>query len=66
MLPTLNKNSKKESNPMPVPLYLHLLESAFLVSFTDPNNELSNVKFMFNFFLTMELVCRKYEYLLLF
>ena len=34
---------------MPLPVYLHLLRSAFLVSFTDPNAQLTNVKSVFNF-----------------
>ena len=52
MLPSVTNNSEPESNPMPypMPLYLYLSESAFLVSFTDPNKQLFNVKLVFNFF----------------
>ena len=38
---------------------LHLSRSAFLVSFTDPNKQLFNVKSVFTF-LTMDLICKKY------
>ena len=34
MLPFINKNFERESNPMPQPLYLYLSGSAFLVSFS--------------------------------
>ena len=37
VLPSVNKNSGRESNPIPYPLYLYLSGSAFLVDFTDPN-----------------------------
>ena len=47
MLPSVNKNSERESNPMPQPLYLYFPGSAFLVSFTDPNKQLFNVKSVF-------------------
>ena len=46
---SVNKNSERESNPMPYPLYLYLYGSAFLVSFTDTNNQFFNVKSMFKF-----------------
>ena len=32
-----SEKSERESNPVPLPLYLYLSGSAFLVSFTDPN-----------------------------
>ena len=50
ILPTLtlgNENSKQESNSMPQPIYLYLSRSAFLVSFTDQNKQLPNVKSVF-------------------
>ena len=46
MLPSVNENAKPESNPMPWLLYLY---SVFLISFTDPNNQLFNAKSMFEF-----------------
>ena len=49
MLPCANENSKRESNPMLSLLYLYLFGSAFLVSFTDPNKQLFNVKSVFQF-----------------
>ena len=49
MLPSVNGNSERESNPMPWPLYLYLSGSAFLTSFTDPNKQLLNAKCMFVF-----------------
>ena len=49
MLPSVDKNSERESSPMPYPLYLHLSRSAFLVRFTDPNNHLPNVESVFKF-----------------
>ena len=48
-LPPVNKKSERESNPMLQPLYLYLTGSAFLVSFTDPNKQLSNMKSVFKF-----------------
>ena len=45
MLLSVNENSERESNPMPQPLFL--FGSAFLVSFTDPNKQLFNVKSIF-------------------
>ena len=57
-LPSANKNSEQESNPMLQPLNLHLSTSVFFVSFTDPNKQLFNVKFV-------DLVCKKYIDLLL-
>ena len=47
MLPS--GNDKRESNPMPQQLYLYLSGSAFLVSFADPNRQLSNVNSAFKF-----------------
>ena len=43
-LPSVNRNSKRESNP-----YLHLSILTFLVSFTDQNKRLRNVKSVFKF-----------------
>ena len=34
MLPSINKNSERESNPMPQAQHFYLSESAFLISFT--------------------------------
>ena len=59
MSSSVNENPEQESNPMLQPIYLYLSESAFLVSFIDPNKQLFNVKFVLNF-LAMELVCKKY------
>ena len=47
MLPSVNKKSERESNPMSQPLYFHLSRSTFLLSFTDPNKQLFNVKSVF-------------------
>ena len=49
MLPSVNKNSDQELNLMLYPLYLCLTESAFLVSFRDPNKQLFSVKSMLAF-----------------
>ena len=49
MLPSVNKDSERESNLMPQPLHLDLARSAFLVSFIDQNKQLFNVKSMFKF-----------------
>ena len=49
MLPSVNENSEREANPTPYPLYLYLSGSTFLVSFTDPNEQLFNVKSVFKF-----------------
>ena len=38
LLPSAHENCERESNSMPQPLYLYLSGSAFLVSFTAPNN----------------------------
>ena len=65
MLPSVNENSERESNPMPYPLYLYLSESAFLVSFTDSNKQLFNVKSAFKF-LNHGVSVKKYIDLLLF
>ena len=43
-LPSVNKNSERESNPMPQPVYLYLSGSACLDSLVDPNKQLTNVK----------------------
>ena len=47
MLPSANKSSAPESNSMLWLLYLYVSRSTFLVSFTDPNNQLSNIKYVF-------------------
>ena len=49
MLPSVNENSEQKPNPMLQPLYLYLPGSAFLVSFTDANEQLFNVKSVFKF-----------------
>ena len=49
MPPSVNRNPKQESNPVPQPLNLYLFRSAFLVSFTDPIKQLFNVKSVFKF-----------------
>ena len=49
MLPSVNENYERESNPMPKQLYLHLFTSAFLVSFTDPNKQFFYVRSEFRF-----------------
>ena len=41
---SVNGNSERESNAVSQLLYLSLCGSAFLVSFTDPNKQLFNVK----------------------
>ena len=46
-LPSVNENSERESNLMPLPLYLYLSISAFLVTFVDPKKQLFNVKSVF-------------------
>ena len=43
MLPSVNKNSERKSNALPLP------GSIFIVSFTYPNKQLFNVKSMFKF-----------------
>ena len=50
MVASSNENSERESNPMLQLLYLYLCRSAFLVSFTDPNKQLPNLKSVFKFF----------------
>ena len=47
MEPSGDENSEQESNSIPQPLYLSLSRSVFLVSFTDPNKQLPNVKSVF-------------------
>ena len=49
MLPSVNKKSERESNPMSQQLYMYLLGSAFLVSFTESNKQLFDVKHIFRF-----------------
>ena len=49
ILPSGKENSERKSNSMPYPLYLHLSRSAFLVTSTDPNKQLPNVKSVFEF-----------------
>ena len=49
ILPSVNENSERESNPMLYRLYLYLSRSALLISFTDPNKQLFNVKPLFKF-----------------
>ena len=46
---SVNKNSEGKSNPISQPLYLYLSISAFLVSFADPNTQLTNKKSVFKF-----------------
>ena len=65
MLPSVNENFEQESNLMPEPLYLCLSRSAFLVSFTDPNKQLFNVKSLSKF-LNYGVSVKKYIDLLLF
>ena len=43
------KNSEQESNSMLWSLYLYLSRSAFLVSYTDLNKQLFNVRSVFKF-----------------
>ena len=47
MVPSVNESSERESNPILEPLCLYLSGSAFLVTFTDPNKQYFNVKFVF-------------------
>ena len=49
MIIIINENSERESNSMQKKLYLYLSGSAFLVSFTDPNKQFFNVKFVLTF-----------------
>ena len=60
-LPSDNENSERESNSMSYPLYLYLSRSSILVSFTDPNKQLLNVKSVYKFFLIEDLVRNKYK-----
>ena len=48
-LPSVNENSEQKSNPILWPLYLYLPRSPFLISSTDPNKQLFNVKSVFKF-----------------
>ena len=45
-LPSANENCERESNPMSYLLNSYLFRSAFFISFTDPNKQLLNVKFL--------------------
>ena len=47
MLPSGNENSEREPNPIPLPVYKYLSGSAFLVSLTDSNKQLTHVKSVF-------------------
>ena len=47
MLPSGNEDSGRESNGMLQSLYLYLSRSTSLVSFTDPQKQLPNVKSVF-------------------
>ena len=47
MLPSANKNSERESNPIPYTLYFYLFGSAFIASFTAPNKQSFRVKPIF-------------------
>ena len=49
MLPYVNENSERESNPMPYPLCSYLSKSVFLFSYANPNKQLLNVKIVFKF-----------------
>ena len=49
MIIIINENSEWEPNSMQKKLYLYLSGSAFLVSFTDPNKQFFNVKFVLTF-----------------
>ena len=49
MLPSGNENSERESNPIPYSVYMYLSGSAFVVSFSDPNKQLPDVKYVFKF-----------------
>ena len=64
ILPYVKQKSERESNPTLQPLYLYLIGSAFLGSFTDPNKQLCNVKSVLNF-VTMNLVRKRHIYSLL-
>ena len=54
-LPSGKEYSPQESNLMPWPVYLYLSRCVFLVSFTDPNQQLHSVKWV---------MCKKYISLL--
>ena len=49
VLPPVNENSGRESNPMSQPLYMYLSGSAFLHCFRNTNKQLFNVKSVFKF-----------------
>ena len=49
MIIIINENSEWEPNSMQKKLYLYLSGSAFSVSFTDPNKQFFNVKFVLTF-----------------
>ena len=44
MLSSVNENSERETNLIPLLLYLYLSGSAFLVSFTVLNKQFFNIK----------------------
>ena len=46
---SVHKNSERESNPMPYPLYLYLPGLEFLVHFTDKNKQFLNGKSVLKF-----------------
>ena len=50
LLPSPHGNCKRESHPMPQPLYLYSSGSIFLVSFAASNKQLPSVKPIFNSF----------------
>ena len=47
MLPSANKNSERESNPILYPLYFYLFGSPFIASFTAANKQSFRVKPVF-------------------
>ena len=49
MFLSVDENSGRASNPMPQSLYFNLSGSEFLVSSTDPNKQLFNVKSVLKF-----------------
>ena len=44
MLPSGNENSKRESNPIPKPVYTYLSGSAFLAKLTPPSKQSFKIK----------------------
>ena len=61
MLSSVHENSTHESNPMSQLLYLYLSGSAFLVSFTAPNKQLSSVQSVFKSFDHVSNLCEVYK-----